>query len=299
MAELDRPPSSEPDAAVWQTMIRTISEIYPGGVLRLGPLGPLVEELDRLATEASELIDAQVRFGNKISGTVESGMLATSVANDPRLHAELARHAGVALSPPASVSYFHYHQPGDYLLPHADPIVSSGVLCLTNLDYTPRTGGQPPSALVADGAARGLADGHGRLRPRRSARRRRPARPRRAALGRRSAGRAGRAVRLSVLLRLRTTRRRAAHAATRVRDAPGHPRFGAGHRRVRAARTHPSDDSGRLYRIDRDFCTEYLDDVPGDCTMYRATGTVHGRARLSGEALAVNLLLRFVPASCG
>lgn len=60
-----------------------------------------------------------------------------------------------------------------------------------------------------------------------------------------------------------------------------------------------SDHDGRLYRIDRDLRTEYLDDVPGDCTVYRATGTVHGRAKLSGQALAVNLLLRFVPASHG
>lgn len=155
IAERHRPPSSGPDAAVWQTMVQAISEIYPGGVLRLGPVGPLVEELDQLATEASELIDSQVRFGDKISGTVESGLLATSVANDPRLHAELARYAGVALSPPASVSYFYYHQPGDYLLPHADPVVSSGVLCLTNLVATPRIDGQPPSALVVHDPQRG------------------------------------------------------------------------------------------------------------------------------------------------
>ncbi|MGH3905396.1 MAG: hypothetical protein ACRDTE_14585 [Pseudonocardiaceae bacterium] len=63
-------------------------------------------------------------------------------------------------------------------------------------------------------------------------------------------------------------------------------------------RTAP-DDGGRLYRVDRDFGTEHLDSVPGDCTVYRATGTVHGRTKLSREALAVNLLLRFVPVSRG
>ncbi|MGH3905398.1 MAG: hypothetical protein ACRDTE_14595 [Pseudonocardiaceae bacterium] len=155
MAERDRPPSSEPRAAVWQTMVRTISEIYPGGALRLGCLEPLRDDLDRLAAEASELIDTQVRFGDKISGTVESGTLATSVAGDPRLRAELVRQAGVPLSPPTSVCYFYYHRPGDYLLPHADPIVSSGVICLTNLVHTPRTDGDPPSALVVHDPRRG------------------------------------------------------------------------------------------------------------------------------------------------
>lgn len=151
MADQHRPPPAESAARAWRMMVGAISETYPGGVRRLGGLGPLSAALDDLATEALEMTESQIRLGDATSGTVESGVLATQVAYDPRLQDELTRQAGVPLGPPASVSYFYYHRPGDYLLPHADPIVSSGVICLTTLVHTARTDGRPPSALVVYG----------------------------------------------------------------------------------------------------------------------------------------------------
>lgn len=153
-AERHLPPSSEPEASSWWTMVAMICDLYPGGVRRLPVLDPVRESFADLAAEATDLMDTQVRFGDKISGTVESGMLATAVAQDPRIHAEMERQAGVRLGPVASVSYFYYHRPGDYLLPHADPIVSSGLICLTTLVHTPRSDGGPPSALLAHGPSR-------------------------------------------------------------------------------------------------------------------------------------------------
>lgn len=148
MADRHQPPASPSDEHAWRLMVGAISDTYPGGARRLGRVGPLAEALDDLVVEALEMTESQIRLGDATSGTVESGVLATAVAHDPRLQAELVRQAGVPLGPPASVSYFYYHRPGDYLLPHADPIVSSGVICLTNLVHTARTDGLPPSALV-------------------------------------------------------------------------------------------------------------------------------------------------------
>jgi hypothetical protein len=151
MADQHRPPASASAARSWRMMVGAICETYPGGARRLGRLGPLNAALTELAAEAVELTDSQIRLGDATSGTVESGVLATNVAHDPRLQGELIRQAGVPLGPPASVSYFYYHRPGDFLLPHADPIVSSGVICLTTLVHTPRSDGGRPSALVVYG----------------------------------------------------------------------------------------------------------------------------------------------------
>ncbi len=143
-----QPPSSPPLVQVWQLMVQAISETYPGGVIRLGSLAPLRAAMNDLVAEATEMTEEQVRVCGATSGTVESGTLATRVAHHPLLRDELSKHAGISLHPAATVSYFYYHQPGDYLFPHADPITTSGVICLTNLVHTERTDGNRPSALI-------------------------------------------------------------------------------------------------------------------------------------------------------
>lgn len=148
MADEYRPPSSPSLAQVWQLMVQAISDTYPGGVIRLGRLAPLCAAMDDLVAEATEMIEEQVRVCGATSGIVESGPLATRVALHPLLRDELSKHAGISLLPPVTVSYFYYHQPGDYLFPHADPITTSGVICLTNLVYTERIDGNRPSALI-------------------------------------------------------------------------------------------------------------------------------------------------------
>lgn len=58
-----------------------------------------------------------------------------------------------------------------------------------------------------------------------------------------------------------------------------------------------SGDAGRLYVVDRSRRPAYQDRDPGDCVLYRATGTVHGRAELADGDRTVNTVLRWVPSS--
>jgi hypothetical protein len=139
MAEEWRPPSKEPERQTFHLMVKAIGEIYPGGAVRVETPPLIRNHFDDLRKEAAAHRPTALR--HRSSSVGDTGPLAARLNNDAELRDFLARLVGVPLIAGRSSHYFYYDTPGDYLMPHADPINSSGVIYLVNLEHDVAAGG--------------------------------------------------------------------------------------------------------------------------------------------------------------
>jgi hypothetical protein len=165
MADRYLPPTDEGDRQAWLTLVRAIAQIYPGGVVPVPAHRAIAARLDELRAESLECAERALRHGS--SGVAETGPVAAELNSHPEVADYLESIVGVPLMAGRSSHYFFYDRPGDYLMPHADPINSSGVIYLVNLEHSwtdAPSGSGPGSALIVyrpDGSIGRFAMGPG------------------------------------------------------------------------------------------------------------------------------------------